>query len=196
MSMGRVNQAIYFSSNTSYFQSKCFPSMWQYYPPFTFTLWVYPSNLTHGGSLIHISHQSNGNGSYCYDLLALTSSKMLVVQLLQSFTVINATKGPIISENTWTHIAVIYSRYHGVRIYINGYLQSTSETTGQLSIVDYSDPYYVTLGNNSPLGPTVSLSCRTGQYPIVSGPFIGAMDDFRLYNRELTGEEICVLANM
>jgi len=63
-------------------------------------------------------------------------------------------------------------------------------------VVLYFEPQYITLGNNSPLGPLGGISCLNGLIPIVSGPFKGGIDEFRLYNRELDSQEICVLANI
>ena len=56
---------------------------------------------------------------------------------------------------------------------------------------------YLTLANTIPQGPSYSLNCpldTSSGYS--SGPFVGAIDDFRLYSRELDLQEICVLANM
>lgn len=196
ISTGRVGQAISFSSNTSYFQSECFPSIETNDPPFTFALWINPSNRTNGGTIIHASNLQNGNGSGCYDILALTSSGALVAQVMQTPTIIYATQGPIISTDTWTHVAVLYSPNNGVRIFVNGQLSAVSSTTSTLGTQDFTDPQFITLGNNSPLGPAITITCRNGTIPYIPGPFIGAMDDFRIYSRELTNQELCVLTNM
>ncbi|CAF1201642.1 unnamed protein product, partial [Adineta steineri] len=45
------------------------------------------------------------------------------------------------------------------------------------------------------LGPASWITCVTGSISYASGPFSGAIDEFRLYNRELDSQEICVLAN-
>ncbi|CAF2088792.1 unnamed protein product, partial [Rotaria magnacalcarata] len=44
--------------------------------------------------------------------------------------------------------------------------------------------------------PSGSVGCKNGSIPIVPGAFAGALDEFRLYNRELTSQEVCVLANL
>ena len=196
MSSGRVGQAIYFGTTNSYFQAECFTALQTNNPPFSVALWINATTPTSGGSIIHLSTLSSGLGAYCYDLLALTSTGNLIVQLLQSWTVVNATQGPVLSANTWTHVVILYGVSNGVRIYINGQLTSVSQSTGSIGMQGISDPQYLTLGNYSPLGLGVSMTCRNGTIPYIPGPFTGAIDDFRLYNRELTNQEICALANM
>lgn len=195
ISQGRSGQALYFSSATSYFQAKCYPHLGTINPPFTFALWVNPDTLNGGGSLIHASNWQTGSGSNCYDLLSFTSTGALVVQLMQSTTVVNAYQGPVVPVNTWTHIAIVYSSVYGVRFHINGQLTAVSPNVG-MAIISYTEPQYITLGNNSPLGPSGSIICLNGSIPIVPGPYKGAIDDFRIYNRELDSQEICVLANI
>ncbi|CAF4934075.1 unnamed protein product, partial [Rotaria sp. Silwood1] len=53
---------------------------------------------------------------------------------------------------------------------------------------------YITLGNNRPAGAPLP-SCLVGSLPIDSGAFSGIIDEFRLFMRELTGDEICQLVN-
>ncbi len=51
------------------------------------------------------------------------------------------------------------------------------------------------LGNISPAGSSTPVNCPSGSPAIASGYFPGAIDEFRLYNRDLNTEELCVLAN-
>ena len=196
LSQGHISQAIYFYSSSSYFQSECFTTTASGNPPFTFSLWVNPVSATSGGSLIHISDLQSGNGSDCFDLLALSSTGALVAQLLNSSGTIIDLLGPVIPDNTWTHIAVVYGSSNGFRLFIDGELSLTTLSTGTLHIYSYNDPQYVTIGNNNPYGLSGALSCSTGTSSIVAGSFIGAVDDFRYYNRELNNDEICVLSQM
>jgi hypothetical protein len=195
ISTGRVSQAISFPLNTSYFQSQCFPKMRGDNSAFSFSLWVNPTSLTGGGSLVHISSISSGNGT-CYDPLVFTSTGVLVVQwmLNGAITVVGA-QGPVIPANTWTHVAAVYSTTNAVRLFINGQFVTSSTNTASLSLQDTNNLLYITLGNNSPSGSLPSSSCLSGTIPVSSGSFTGAIDEFRLYNRELDMQEICVLAN-
>jgi len=137
-----------------------------------------------------------GNGSICYDLLALTSTGALVVQLMGVLSVAGL-QGPVLSKNTWTHVAVIYSETNGVRLFINAQLSITSSLASvPYYLTRWDIPLYITLGNYNPLNLAAGISCLTGAIPIISGPYTGGIDDFRLYNRELNNEELCVLASM
>lgn len=193
---GRVGQAIYFASSASFFQAECFPATDNGDPSFTVALWINPATTSGGGSLIHMSNLQTGSGSMCYDLLAFTSTGTLVVQLMQSTTAVTGYQGPLIPANTWTHVVVVFGSANGVRIYVNGQISTTSPGLSSISTIDISDPQFMTLGNNSPQGLSGSVSCRNGSIAIVPGPYVGGMDDFRLYNRELNNQEICALANI
>ncbi|CAF1565306.1 unnamed protein product, partial [Rotaria sp. Silwood1] len=160
---------------------------------FSFSLWVNPTSTTSGGTLVHLSSNSNGNGT-CYDLLVFTSTGALVCQWLYANNSADSAQGSVIPANTSTHVVVVYSYKSGVRLFINGQF-STSSNAGSFSVFDASSPWYITLGNKSPLGSSASLSCQSGSIPISSGSFSGSIDEFRMYNRELNNQEICVLAN-
>jgi hypothetical protein len=196
LSRGRLNQAIYFPTSGSYFQAPCFSSGRMSPFAFTFSFWVNPASLTNGGTLIHISTVQNGNGTTCYDLLAFTSSGALVVQWMQSSGVVNATQGPIIPANTWTHVAVLFGSVNGIRLFVNGQLSASSPTIGIVSYLSFDNPEYVTLGTNNPSGTTGTNTCQNGTITILPGQFIGGIDEFRLYSREIDNQELCVLANV
>jgi hypothetical protein len=186
-------QALYFSSSGSYFQAACFSCMEGATVPLSISLWINPANITGGGSVVHISSIQNGSGN-CFDLLTFTSTGALVVQLMEATTMVLGTQGPPIPINTWTHVAIVYGLTNGLRIYINGQLTTFSLTTTE-GVNGITTPQYMTLGNNSPVTQSASVSCKNGTVPLNPGPFNGAIGEFRLYNRELNTEEICVLAS-
>lgn len=195
ISDGYFAQALYFSSNTSFFQAECFPSSTVAPVPFSISLWIKPDNTTtRGGSLVHVSSLQNGSG-VCYDLLSFNSNGALVVQLMQTTVIVNGTEGPVIPVNIWTHVAVVFGPSNGLRLYVNGLLRtfSVGVSQGSNGIVD---PQFITIGNISPLGSSASISCRNGSVPTTPGAYRGAIDEFRFYNRALDNQEICVLANI
>lgn len=195
ISDGYFIQALYFSSNTSFFQAECLPSSTVVPVPFSISLWIKPDNTTmRGGSLVHVSSLQNGSGS-CYDLLSFNANGALVVQLMQTVTIVNGTEGPIIAVNVWTHVAVVFGPSNGLRLYVNGLLRTASvgASQGSNGIVD---PQFITLGNISPLGSSASVNCRNGSVPTTPGAYQGAIDEFRVYNRALDNQEVCVLANI
>jgi hypothetical protein len=195
ISAGHIGQAISFSSNTSYFQSHCFPKMRTNEQSFSFSLWINPISTSGGGTLVHLSTTVNGTGN-CYDLLVFTVSGNLVMQWMLSSSTLNSTQGPVISAGVWTHVAVVYGVSNGIRLFINGQFSTSSLNTANMILLDTLIPLYMTLGNVGALGPSSTIICQNGSIPISSGPFPGAIDDFRLYNRELTSQEIYDLVNM
>ena len=197
LSRGRLNQAIYFPSATSYFQASPFASGRMSSFAFTFSLWINPASVTGGGSLMHISPTQTGNGTTCYDLLVFTSTGALVAQWAQGGTnIVNATQGPVIPANAWTHVAVMFGSSNGLRLFVNGQLSASSLNTGGTSYTSFDNQQYVTLGTNNPWALTTTTTCQNGTIPILPGQFIGGVDEFRVYNREIDNQELCVLANI
>lgn len=193
IAQGRYGQALYFPTNTSYFQAQCLPSMSTINISLSISLWINPDNTTNGGSVVHVSNLQNGSGN-CYDLLTLTPTGAMVVQLMQTTAIVNGIQGSVIPVNAWTHVAIVFGASNGLRIYMNGQLTTLSPGSLQAT-ASVTYPQFITLGNISPLGSFAITNCRSGSVPITPGAFEGAIDEFRLYNRELDNQEICVLAN-
>jgi hypothetical protein len=197
VTFGRLRQAIAFVSSTSYFQAQCFPTTRVNNPPFSVSLWIKPTIVVGGGTIIHVSGAQTGNGTICYDLLGLTNTGILVAQLMQTSTLVSGVQGPLLSINTWIHVALVYGSKSGMGLFINGQLYATSVmTTSPLPVVSYAIAQFITLGNISPFSSAWTVGCPSSSLPLVSGSYLGAIDEFRLYSRELTAQEICVLANV
>ena len=82
------------------------------------------------------------------------------------------------------------------RLFIDGQFSTSVTPTTTLPTYEPStSAIYMTLGNVGTLGSSGSTGCLSGASPIVSGVFQGSIDTFRLYNRELDSDEICMLAN-
>ena len=58
--MGRVNQALQFSSAPSYVTINGISALTSSNKAFTISMWINPTNVTGGATLIHASTQSNG----------------------------------------------------------------------------------------------------------------------------------------
>ena len=93
--------------------------------------------------------------------------------------------GPQIPTNNWTHIVQTWSSSNGLRLYVNGGLY------GSATMATYNagaPPECISLGTS-----VFGTYCNTGQ--IVMGKYFGALDEFYVYNRELTADEVCLLAH-
>lgn len=194
----RIRQGLTMNSNLSYFQTQAFTSLdaSNNNVVFSISLWVNPTSLTNGGSLVHYSIAQSGNGSNCYDIMTFTTSGALLIQIINSATVVTGLLGPVIPTNTWTHVVMIYSSTNGMRLYINGELSVASQNITSIITVGQNTPQYLTIGNNSPQGNSGSVLCRSGHVAAAPGPFVGSIDDFRFYSRELDNQEVCVLSQM
>ena len=193
-SSGHIQQALVFSQNTSCFQAQCFTSPHYNNPPFSVSLWINPAAVNNG-TIVHVSMNQQGNGSICFDLLAFTSAGAIVAQLYQSATTTAVVNGPVLSINTWTHLAVVYSSTNSFRLFVNGQVYIMTTGTPATWPFNSFSTLYITLGNNSPIG-SFALNCPASSTLVVPGPYKGMIDDFRMYSRELNAQEICVLANM
>ena len=114
-----------------------------------------------------------------------------MAQLMISGSNLANLTGRILPLNTWSHVAVIYSLKNGFRLYINGQLSTWIMVSTIISNVNN----YITLGNTSP-GLSLANSVCSLSSLIIPGPYRGAIDEFRFYNRELNMDELCVLANI
>jgi hypothetical protein len=91
--------------------------------------------------------------------------------------------GPILALNVWTHIIHTFSVINGIRLYINGELYASSDNS--LTRDAPNVPLYVKL---SGVG-----FCTFGN--ISNVPYAGAIDELRIYNREITASEACLLSS-
>ncbi|CAF5199266.1 unnamed protein product [Rotaria magnacalcarata] len=94
--------------------------------------------------------------------------------------------GPILQVNVWTHIVSSYSSTNGVRLWVNGTLIGA---TGGFSYSSSGLPNSITIAADF----SWFYSCATGSVSL--GQFYGAIDEFRVYSRELSSSDIYALAN-
>ena len=77
---------------------------------------------------------------------------------------------------------------NGLRLYINSGLVASAVVTTYWAAINWVD--YVTVGDC--LSGCGNCSAVPGDQ-ISAGPFVGAVDDFRVYSRELTANTVCTL---
>ena len=180
---GRVGQSYLFSSNSSYFQATGLVLLGQSYRPYSFAMWLRPTTtVTNGGTILHISSQTNGVG-WCLPFIGLSSTGQIVLNAYNG-TVITVT-GPVLTLNQWVHIVETYSITNGLRLYVNGVFIGQSSTFTYLSS---GLPMVATLGQSL----TGNICAHSG---IVPGPYTGHIDEFYIYSRELSQADITALAN-
>lgn len=182
---GHFQDAIAFNgSSSSFFQIEGVTSMGLTNEAFSISFWVRPTVVS--GVLVHISSASTGGG-WCIPFLGFSTNDSVLAQVYASGSGVNTAHGSQLTNlSSWTHVVETWSTTTGLRIYVDGLLISAlpSISTYAASTV----PNYVTVGSmNLGFG-----SCFSGAIsPIVA--FNGAVDDFRIYSRALTADDVCAL---
>ncbi|CAF4172873.1 unnamed protein product [Adineta steineri] len=178
LASGRVGQGLSYTSSSSYYQLYGFPILGTSNHAYSISLWI-RRRLPGGGTLVHVSAQSNGGG-WCTDFMGFSSSGNIVGSIWDGTN--SDVVGPVLSTNVWVHVATTFSTTNGVRLYVNG---SLIGSTGAMAYAASGTLNTVILGNARVSG------CATKS--IISGTLYGYLDEFRLYSRELTAREISAL---
>ncbi|CAF4075554.1 unnamed protein product, partial [Adineta steineri] len=181
LATGKVNQALSFNSTSSYYQIQSFVLLGISNYAYSVALWVKRTS-TGGGTLVHLSTQTNGQG-WCVTLLGFRSTGEIVATNWASSG--KEVVGPVLPINVWTHVASTFSTMNGLRFYINGIYNGT---TGVMSYIAAQQAVILTLGN-----PMTGGSCNSSS--IVTGVYSGYLDEFRVYSRELSATNVYTLAN-
>lgn len=141
----------------------------------TVTAWIREEQASSAETQYIVSRRANGtNGGgwrFATEPPALTMS--VVPGLDASFT---ETRGGAVGVGTWVHVAAVYEPGQAVSIYVGGKREARRTTNIPAALVQ--PPAEVRVGARG-----------DGAYP-----FVGAIDDVRLYGRALGEAEIAALA--
>ena len=185
LTSGRTLQAIAFPGTSfAFFQASGFLSLGTTNQPFSLSFWVQPQALA--GTLVQISTSSSGTGG-CIPFMGFSSNGSLVAQVLIS-TSYAAVLYSSLSPTNFSHVVQTWSTTNGLQLYVN------SGLVGSVAAATYTGTStwinYLTVGDC--LSGCVSCYAGVGNR-IAPGPFAGAVDDFRVYSRELTASDVCNL---
>lgn len=182
---GRTLQAISFTgSSSSFFQASGFLALGINNEPFSISLWVKPQLLM--GTLVHVSTDTSGTG-FCSPFIGFALNGSLIAQVRTNTTYV-AVSYSNLPMSTFSHIVQTWSSMNGLRLYLNNILVHSAVATTYSASSAWVN--HVTLGGC--LSGCLNCSTATGNQ-IAAGPFTGAVDDFRLYSRELTTSDVCAL---
>ena len=148
--------------------------------PYSFSIWIRPY-VPQQAAIMHLSALSDGTG-WCLPVLGLTSNAQLAVY--SNGPGVKSVMGPIVPLNSWTHVAVTYRQAIGMRLYVNGTLKSS---LGSFVFSSGGQPMHMFVGS-----PSSGVGCVAGYNS--SGPYFGAVDEFRIYSRELSLADVATLA--
>lgn len=175
---GKVNQAILFNS-TGYIRtnSTSFLAIGTSNQSHSYTVWIKPTPSNASSTILFVY----GPTGWCVGIITMTVTGNISMNSYSGQTI--TVTGPILPLNSWTHFGSTYSRSNGMKIYINGILYASS---GVFNYVAAGSPVYIVIGYH--LG-------ADGCVPQYGGRFLGALDEFCIYNRELTASEMFAIAN-
>ena len=122
--------------------------------------------------------------TWCTPFLTFTPAGNLLAQVYYS-SYTNTVTGPSLIYNIWTHVTHTYSPINGQRLYINGALYTSA--AGSTIYTASGMPNYLTLGSVLSGGSCYSPST-------VMNSLQGSFDDLRVYSRELSSIDACLLA--
>lgn len=132
--------------------------------------------MINDSTLIHVSTEKDGQG-WIRDLIHFSSSGN--VTIAASNDSYNNLVGPALPGHVWTHIVHTYSTVHGFRLYINGTLTNTGNSTMRSVSNEVN---IITLGN----------SLQSNRRHV----YRGLIDEFRVYSRELNVTDIQTVGNL
>lgn len=176
---GRVNAALHLHTNGSFVQITGLRRFGITNWPFSVVVWMNPSNIT-GGTVVHLSSLASTGLGWCIALLGLSTIGQIVANYWAGsvFSIV----GPTVLPNTWTHVVSTYSPSNGQRLFVNGVQYVSS--TGSYNFIASGNPMTITLGSS------LSRGINCGSSILRLGQYFGALDEFRVYARELTTTEI------
>jgi hypothetical protein len=110
MTVGRVNQALYFTGSSSYCQAHDFYQAGYVNKPFSISMWLNPLSTAASTFLQQSTAQSGGS---CLNMIGLYSASGLAGQLAAQTYGFPTIYGPYITTNTWTYFSWTYSPTNG-----------------------------------------------------------------------------------
>lgn len=161
-------------SNSSYFQIRSFPLLGISNSSYSFSFWIRTNQTHSNGSIIYMTSEND----WCLPTLGFNSHGDLIAQTSDGTS--RVITGPPLNDSIWTHIVLTYASGDELKIYLNGSLQASN---GPLDYVASESPVTLTLGYLE------SQENCTSNY-IIPGPFVGAIDEFRIYSRCLNESDI------
>ncbi len=181
---GHYGQAVSFDGTN--FLSLGREADFEWYDRFSFGGWVHAPRRSTDIALF--SKRIGEQGRRGYDLV-LSSTGQLIARLTHDATNAVVARSTLsVAKDTWTHVFLTYDgsgRAGGIRLYIDGRMAPT------VMAEDALDQHSILNGNELLAG---HWSPRLKTLPDITGLKGGAMDEVRVYARDLTPVEVTYLA--
>ncbi len=174
-----VDDALLFNQTSSAFQIETFDSSGISDSSTSIAFWINPSS-TNNRTVVHVLFNNPTNLSFCWNMISFDYQGHLISQTYVNRTTVSIT-GTTVQTNVWTHITQTYSLINGFKLYING---TFINGTGSIIFVNTNQPQTVTIGN-------CLQNCQICDNNfVINPPYVGLIDEFRIYSTELTSSEI------
>ena len=184
-SNGRFNQSLVINStNLSYFQTSGFYYLGQSNYSYSFSLWINPS--INNGTILQVSSSS---GNWCVPMIGFNKNRYLTVQTSGSNGLYSSTwNSSLLPLNKWTYVCMTYSVISGIRLFVNGSLVNSSNSTYK-AYQARGERCTITVGTC--LQPN---KCGVNRTQIIPSQFQGKIDELKIFARELSVNDISLLA--
>ena len=160
----------------------------EWYDRFSFAVWVHPESQEKDAAIFGKRlDEQKGNG---YDVIRAREGHLGVRLVHDAKRSIHVTSAPRLPSRTWSHVSVTYDgsgRADGLTLYIDGAAVQT--TAVRDSLVRQS----ILNGNDLLAGHWSHRNRARGN---IEGMVGGALDDIRIYARELSSLEVAYIAGV
>ena len=149
----------------------------------SFSFWLKTTSLSSDQAIF--TKSLYGGLRYRYWCSLLTNGKIEFYMEASSGVVTTATSTQTLAINTWAHVCIILNRTGNLEFYINE-AKTTSISLSDYASVNFQTTCAFTIGSYNTAGGVPSATTM---------PFYGSIDQFRIFNRALTKEEVTALYN-
>jgi hypothetical protein len=177
---GPVANALNFIMSGAYYQAFGFTALGTPNYPFSVALWIRLENQS--GIVLTIA-----NPMACLFVLGIRSNDNAIIAYLPNSTNTNIGAniiGTPIANNQWVHVAFTWSSENEAQLYKNAAFQGQNPDATKLNN-GYGEPMTVTLGMYGG-----KANCSGGAELDITQQFIGSVDEFYIFSRELQQDEI------
>jgi len=149
--------------------------------PLSISLWLKVDSFEMNASVFRNDHVNHGGNRYGLDIHIWSDGK-IYTHLYEGFSTASNRRSyypdyPLLEDNNWHHVCVVYNNLNSIIIYFDGYENNAPFLSGSGSGMTYG-------GYDGAIGHHISNQTWSRDY------FHGSIDEVRVYNRALSPEEV------
>ena len=150
--------------------------------PYSPSLWINPYQ-NNRSTIIYMPSLLDEVDKWCLPILGLTATGNLTT--FSWNRTLLALTGPVIPIDVWAHVVVTYHTQSQLQLILNG---THSNNLDIMNYISSGQPNHLIVGS-------VVWRADCAGFDMIKGHYHGAIDDLRLYLRQLTDGEIRNLAH-